>query len=536
MLSTLHGAIKSLQNILKMSRIYNQQLSKISEVSVSMDGDERKLTSLECIDESSQPCIKVSISEDDTDIVSDHFNRRRNLSLCEFSNISTSIAKRLSLPSLIRSYSSRTSLSSTDSSKFNNLSHKWQEIFHKLDSKDGKMDGRIHKKSFQNFLSTQETPSTWSLEIVTGEHCWGIQRQISQADQDGDGYIDKDEYADLVMRIESRAVGREASEHDDDDLEECERLSDDVPDATVINLVTPRHLETAAYAVTIRTCPPPLFLILLSLLQTGVFCYHYYHLTTDHGQSIYWTEPAPLCSSLIFSPQRRGQVWRFITYSLVHSGLGHIILNIIVQLIVGLPLEMSHGCVRVGVVYMLGVVSGSLATSCLEPHVFLAGASGGVYALIAAHLSNLILNWSEEKLIIRMNSWTRTREDNDQGTRASHGGLVRMLKVTAIVAFVVADVSMAVYSHGSNTTTGYTAHLVGALTGLVAGILVLHNQKKEAWEQVLKVVCVVVLTVLMMAGVVWQLSADSIYQSRHSSNYFIHVNKSLSWDSDCNLS
>ena len=151
-------------------------------------------------------------------------------------------------------------------------------------------------------------------------------------------------------------------------------------------------------------------------------------------------------------------------------------------------------------------------------------------------MSNLILNWSEEKLIIRMNSWTRTREDNDQGTRASHGGLVRMLKVTAIVAFVVADVSMAVYSHGSNTTTGYTAHLVGALTGLVAGILVLHNQKKEAWEQVLKVVCVVVLTVLMMAGVVWQLSADSIYQSRHSSNYFIHVNKSLSWDSDCNLS
>ena len=63
------------------------------------------------------------------------------------------------------------------------------------------------------------------------------------------------------------------------------------------------------------------------------------------------------------------------------------------QLFVGLPLELSHGSMRVGLVYVFGVVAGSLGTSAVDPNVFLAGASGGVYALIAAHLATLILNW-----------------------------------------------------------------------------------------------------------------------------------------------
>ena len=44
---------------------------------------------------------------------------------------------------------------------------------------------------------------------------------------------------------------------------------------------------------------------------------------------------------------------------------------------------------------MSGVAAGSLATSVTDPDVYLAGASGGVYALIAAHLANVIFNWGE---------------------------------------------------------------------------------------------------------------------------------------------
>ena len=94
---------------------------------------------------------------------------------------------------------------------------------------------------------------------------------------------------------------------------------------------------------------------------------------------------APLDSPLIYNPSRRYEVWRFLTYMLLHSGLVvtfetstlsrfhvynlfirnrrsfsyfHIIFNLGVQLVLGIPLEMVHKGVRVGIVYILGVIGG----------------------------------------------------------------------------------------------------------------------------------------------------------------------------------
>jgi rhomboid-related protein 1/2/3 len=44
---------------------------------------------------------------------------------------------------------------------------------------------------------------------------------------------------------------------------------------------------------------------------------------------------------------------------------------------------------------MNNLFSGSLLVSLTDPNVFLAGASGGVYALLAAHIANLLVNWNE---------------------------------------------------------------------------------------------------------------------------------------------
>ena len=68
-----------------------------------------------------------------------------------------------------------------------------------------------------------------------------------------------------------------------------------------------------------------------------------------------------------------------------------------VQLLLGLPLEIVHGPLRIGVIYVAGGLSGSLLTSITDPEQFLAGASGGVYALMLAHLPTLIMNWREMK-------------------------------------------------------------------------------------------------------------------------------------------
>lgn len=43
--------------------------------------------------------------------------------------------------------------------------------------------------------------------------------------------------------------------------------------------------------------------------------------------------------------------------------------------------------------YIFGVLAGSLTTSIFRPTVYLSGASGGVYALITAHLGTVIMNF-----------------------------------------------------------------------------------------------------------------------------------------------
>ena len=56
---------------------------------------------------------------------------------------------------------------------------------------------------------------------------------------------------------------------------------------------------------------------------------------------------------------------------------------------------MVHRWWRIMLIYLTGVTAGSLTVAIADPHVYLAGASGGVYALIAAHLANVVFNWRE---------------------------------------------------------------------------------------------------------------------------------------------
>lgn len=61
------------------------------------------------------------------------------------------------------------------------------------------------------------------------------------------------------------------------------------------------------------------------------------------------------------------------------------------QLLLGVPLEMVHRWWRVLIIYIAGVVAGSLGTSVTDPYTRLAGASGGVYAILLAHIATIIM-------------------------------------------------------------------------------------------------------------------------------------------------
>ena len=498
----------------KIKKQLEPQLSKISEMSFDHDHDTRlrihqendiildHLVSISSTE--SDENHNKGISSSDTIININNLYRKRGFSLCDPVNpnlitIDERERKKLSLPTLnvpqiLVRRGSRTSLSSTGSEKFDSLAPNYKDLFYNLDGVDGRPDGKIHKKSLQNILTTLQTPSDLSLDLRTSNRSLEFTRQISQVDTDKDGYICHDEYADLILQME---------EMDDPDQKE--------KNAEMLD-----NLEKGAYAEVFRTCPPPLFMITISLLQVGIFIYY----ASLHHQSSSWTGNAPLCSSLIYNPHLRRQVWRYLTYSLVHSGISHILLNVSMQLVVGLVLEMSHGSLRISLLYFIGVISGSLTSSCTEPEVHLAGASSGVYALIAAHLSNLILNWKEDVLIIR--------QDNT-GIRAINGGLIRLLKLTALVAFVVVDVIIGLYNNyyaGHTSTTSYGAHIAGASIGLLAGILILNNRKVETWEQWLKLGCYMLLGIFFLATLLWNILGDQVYSIFFQKNFFPHYQSS----------
>ena len=89
------------------------------------------------------------------------------------------------------------------------------------------------------------------------------------------------------------------------------------------------------------------------------------------------------------------------------------------------------GSLRVGAVYLCGVVAGTLGTSLSDPSTYIAGASGGVYALIAAHLATLALNWHEDSAV-------RIR-------KVIHKPLTRVIRLVFIITLTLHDIGLAIY-------------------------------------------------------------------------------------------
>ncbi|XP_062135031.1 protein rhomboid [Drosophila sulfurigaster albostrigata] len=195
-----------------------------------------------------------------------------------------------------------------------------------------------------------------------------------------------------------------------------------------------------------RCWPPPCFILFVSLLEIFVF--------------VYVGSAPPEDSLLIYRPDRRLQLWRFISYALLHASWLHLGFNVFTQLLYGLPLELLHGSGRTAVVYLAGVLAGSLGTSVVDSTVYLVGASGGVYALLAAQLANVLLNFGHMR----------------------HG----LAQLLAVIIFVSCDLGYTLYCRqmalleyqpgaGPAISVSYIAHMTGALAGLSMGLFLLRQ-------------------------------------------------------------
>ncbi|MEL4153032.1 rhomboid family intramembrane serine protease [Corynebacterium bovis] len=126
---------------------------------------------------------------------------------------------------------------------------------------------------------------------------------------------------------------------------------------------------------------------------TSVFiiaCVVVYLVTATQSGSL--TAPAagsPLAWDLVVTRPsvEAGGWWRLATSALVHLGVTHIVLNMLLIGLVGRDLERSYGSVVVAVGMLLTAVGGSVGSVLMDPYTAMGGASTigyGMFAMLVA--------------------------------------------------------------------------------------------------------------------------------------------------------
>ncbi|XP_026740286.1 rhomboid-related protein 2 isoform X2 [Trichoplusia ni] len=334
----------------------------------------------------------------------------------------------------------------------------WRRIFEKYD-KD--KDGRISYVELKEIIESREYEHDLPDNVVD--------KIMKLADRDNSGFLDFNEFVAMMHNPDLKAVfGHFVARY----------VHSIIPQRGPVDTTGPwtgfRAVSTTdrdgTYEEEYSCWPPAICMILISLVEIVLFCY-------DAAEG-YTQANGTIAKLFIYNPHKRQEAWRFLTYMLVHVGVVHLLVNLLVQLFLGVPLEMVHRWWRVTLVYLAGVVAGSLATSLTDPKVYLAGASGGVYALIAAHVATIIMNWSEMEFAI--------------------------IQLLVFLLLAAVDIGTAVYDRywrHLDQNIGYVAHLAGAIAGLLVGIGVLRNLEKRKWEKRLWWGAVVLYCSLMLAGV-----------------------------------
>ncbi|KAL7076318.1 hypothetical protein ACQ4LE_004178 [Meloidogyne hapla] len=224
--------------------------------------------------------------------------------------------------------------------------------------------------------------------------------------------------------------------------------------------VLPRGQQTEKirYLLEYNCWPPPLFMVLISLLQIGLYLYNEFEYCPRDNRFMP-AKCAPVKSPLILNPCKKEEVWRYFSYMFVHVGFIHLLNNLLVQFLLGIPLELVHKFWRSACLYFIGVICGALLFFVFDRDIYLAGASGGVYALLSAHIANIIINWSEMEF-----NWIRA---------------------TIFGIFVSSDIGVSVYQRYFSSMpnkVSYISHIGGFVAGLFLGIVLLRNLRKRDWE------------------------------------------------------
>ncbi|XP_047306691.1 RHOMBOID-like protein 2 [Impatiens glandulifera] len=88
------------------------------------------------------------------------------------------------------------------------------------------------------------------------------------------------------------------------------------------------------------------------------------------------------------------QWWRMFAAIWLHAGVIHLFVNMLSLFLIGIRLEQQFGFMRIGAIYLLSGLSGNILSLLFLQNGISVGASGALFGLIGAMLSELLTNWT----------------------------------------------------------------------------------------------------------------------------------------------
>ncbi|XP_061359816.1 RHOMBOID-like protein 2 isoform X1 [Gastrolobium bilobum] len=148
----------------------------------------------------------------------------------------------------------------------------------------------------------------------------------------------------------------------------------------------------------------------------------------------------------------RHQAWRLVTCIWLHAGIIHLLANMLSLVFIGIRLEQQFGFVRIGIIYLLSGFGGSVLSSLFIRNSISVGASGALFGLLGAMLSELITNWT-----IYSN---------------------KAMALVTLLVIIVINLAIGILPHVDNF-----AHIGGFLVGFLLGFIFLPRPQFGWLEQ-----------------------------------------------------
>eukprot|EP00978_Attheya_sp_CCMP212_P019529 scaffold54850_cov60-Attheya_sp.AAC.3 len=88
------------------------------------------------------------------------------------------------------------------------------------------------------------------------------------------------------------------------------------------------------------------------------------------------------------------QAWRLVSPMVLHAGLVHYVFNMLALWFIGSAVEKSHGSIAATILFVIPAIGGTILSAIFLPQFISVGASGGIFGLIGACLSDIVMNWN----------------------------------------------------------------------------------------------------------------------------------------------